>query len=194
MDRCDPLFSRCQCHGQTETKAGQNSSREGAAFSANPGRADEDSDLGWSIGQRSVMERKDAVPNEVTRKEGTWEKERGRDGEKGLPQRNLISKWIGQPFLPLSLHFLLNQFFSAVVTLSRRPIDSPERKGGGNPIFLFSEWCVVSRGSLGKDRERKCVLHIENSKENSEERYNCMSYVYEFKFWLGLSNVEHKWE
>ena len=38
------------------------------------------------------MERKDAVPNEVTRKEGTWEKEGGRDGEKGLPQRNLISK------------------------------------------------------------------------------------------------------
>ena len=39
--------------------------------------------------------------------------------------------------LSLSLHFLLNQFFSAVVTLSRQPIDSPERKGGGNPIFLF---------------------------------------------------------
>ena len=39
--------------------------------------------------ERSVMERKDAVPNEVTRKEGTWER---REGEKGLPQRNLISK------------------------------------------------------------------------------------------------------
>ena len=43
--------------------------------------------IDWA--ERSVMERKDALPNEVTRKEeGTWEEM----GEDRLPQRNLISK------------------------------------------------------------------------------------------------------
>ena len=89
--------------------------------------------IDWA--ERSVE--KDAVPNEVTRKEGTWEKERGREGT-ATEKSDIKMNWAAVfAALSLSLHFLLNQFFSAVVTLSRRPIDSPERKGGGNPIFLF---------------------------------------------------------
>ena len=112
--------------------------------------------IDWA--ERSVE--KDAVPNEVTRKEGTWEKERGREGT-ATEKSDIKMNWaaVFALSLSLSLHFLLNQFFSAVVTLSRRPIDSPERKGGGNPIYLFVLRMMCGLISQREERERVSELH-----------------------------------
>ena len=90
----------------------------------------------------------------------------GREGGTATEKSDIKMNWaavFAALSLSFSLHFLLNQFFSAVVTLSRRPIDSPERKGGGNPIFLFSlrmmcglSWLSLSL-SLSRGKRRKCI-------------------------------------
>ena len=118
---------------------------------------------GWRFGsrlidwaERSVMERKDALPNEVTRKEeGTWEEKR----EDRLPQRNLISKWIGQQFLPLSrslsTFFLINSFLQWWHYRGSQSIRQREKEEEIQSFCSENDvWSLEVLSAVGKNREK----------------------------------------